>query len=105
LAKSYYERVLATNPHYLPSLAALADLKWDGGDRAGAVKLYRDILDTTSEGALANRARDRIAQAESGSPSKAPTRPSRPSEPAPAPSPPPAEPPEIDTSDLPGFKR
>ncbi len=103
LAKSYYERVLAANPHYLPSLAALADVKWEGGDRAGAVKLYRDILDTTSEGTLANRARDRIAQAES--PSKPATRPARPSEPTPPPSPPPAEPPEIDTSDLPGFKR
>jgi len=105
LAKSYYERVLATNPHYVPSLAALADLKWEGGDRAGAVKLYRDLLDATSDGTLAKRARDRIAQAESG-PANKPARPSRPSEPtSPPPSPSPDEPPEIDTSDLPGFKR
>jgi tetratricopeptide (TPR) repeat protein len=102
LARSYYEKVLANNPHYLPTLAALADIKWDSGDRAGAAKLYRDILDSASEGPLASRAKERIAQVDSA-PAKAPAapKPSRPSTPAPTSD----VPPEIDTSDLPGFKR
>jgi predicted Zn finger-like uncharacterized protein len=104
LARGYYERVLATNPHYLPVLGALADLKWDSGDHAGAAKLYRDIVDSASEGPLAQRAKDRIAQAESAPAQKPPAQ-RAPSRPGPSPSPPSDLPPEIDTSDLPGFKR
>ena len=103
LAISYYERVLAQNPHYLPALTALADLKWAAGDRQGAVKLYRQLLDSAPEGPLTQRARDHIAQVENAPAGKAP----KPAAPAPAraPAPAPAENPEIDTSDLPGFKR
>jgi tetratricopeptide (TPR) repeat protein len=102
LARTYYEKVLATNPHYLPTLAALADIKWDSGDRAGAAKLYREIVDTASEGPLAERAKERIAQADSA-PKAAPA--PKPSRPSPSPTPTSDVPPEIDTSDLPGFKR
>src|SRR5439155_1763919 len=59
LARTYYEKVLANNPHYLPALAALADIKWDAGDRAGAAKLYREVVDTSSEGPLAERPKPR----------------------------------------------
>jgi predicted Zn finger-like uncharacterized protein len=102
LARGYYEKVLASNPHYLPALGALADIKWDSGDRAGAAKLYRDIVDTTSDGPLAQRAKERMALADVA-PSKAPAAP-KPAHPS-SPSPPSDVPPEIDTSDLPGFKR
>jgi predicted Zn finger-like uncharacterized protein len=102
LARSYYERVLAQNPHYLPALTALADLRWAAGDRQGAAKLYRQLLDSAPEGPLTQRARDHIAQVEAGSASK-PTKPASPDRaPAPAPA---TNAPEIDTSDLPGFKR
>jgi tetratricopeptide (TPR) repeat protein len=107
LARNYYERVLASNPHYLPALAALADIRWDSGDHPGAAKLYRDIIDTASEGQLAERAKARVAQVEA-SPKAAAPRPSPARSPSQAPSPsqPPSDtPPEIDTSDLPGFKR
>jgi tetratricopeptide (TPR) repeat protein len=102
LARSYYERLLVNNSHYVPALAALADLKWDSGDRAGAAKLYRDVVDSVSEGPLAQRAQDRIAQAGAAPSPKPPApRPSLPSAPASTSD----VPPEIDTSDLPGFKR
>src|SRR6185369_16295717 len=71
LARSYYEKVLANNPHYLPTLAALADIKWEAGDRAGAAKLYREIIDTTSDGPLAQRAKERVAQVEASPAPKA----------------------------------
>jgi len=104
VARTYYEKVLATNPHYLPALAALADIKWDAGDHAGAAKLYRDIADSASDGPLAQRAKERAAQVEASPPPKAPPR--APAAPAPTTSPQPSDlPPEIDTSDLPGFKR
>jgi predicted Zn finger-like uncharacterized protein len=105
LARTYYERVLASNPHYLPALASLADLKWDSGDKAGAAKLYRDIMDTTSEGPLAERAKARVAQVDAA-PKAAPRAPARPAAQPPSPAQPPSDtPPDIDTSDLPGFKR
>ena len=106
VARGYYERVLANNPHYLPALAALADIKWDARDRAGAAKLYREVADTTPDQALAQRAKDRIAHAEAAPAPRAP-RPSVGRPPSP-PVPPlllPTSLPEIDTSDLPGFKR
>jgi len=106
LARSYYERVLAQNPHYLPALTALADLRWESGDRLGAAKLYRQLLDSAPEGPLTQRARDHIAQVEAagGNKGSKPAAPER-AAPSPAPSPAPAGAPEIDTSDLPGFKR
>ncbi|MGZ8490102.1 MAG: hypothetical protein ACXWW4_16350, partial [Candidatus Binatia bacterium] len=78
---------------YLPALTALADLKWASGDRQGAAKLYRQLLDSAPEGPLTQRARDHIAQVEAaaGKTSK-PAAPER----APSPSPAPAnEPSEI----------
>jgi predicted Zn finger-like uncharacterized protein len=106
-AKSYYEQVLAQNPHYLPALAALGDIKWESGDRAGAVKLYKELLETTTEGSAAQRAKDRVAQAESGGGASAakPPKPAPAEQPPSSPSPPSDLPPGVDTSDLPGFKR
>ncbi|HKQ70855.1 MAG TPA: tetratricopeptide repeat protein, partial [Polyangiaceae bacterium] len=107
-ARSHYEQVLARNPAYLPALGALADIQWDSGDRAGAVKRYRQITEIQSDGALAHRAQGRIAQSEAAPAVKA-AKPEKPPEPeplAPEPAAPqPDLPPEIDTSDLPGFKR
>jgi tetratricopeptide (TPR) repeat protein len=103
LARSYYERVLTQNPHYLPALSALADLRWDAGDRPGAAKLYRQLLDSAPEGPLTRRARDRLAQLETTGGAKA-AKPAT-TERAPSPAPPTTGSPEIDTSDLPGFKR
>src|SRR5262249_3259813 len=103
-----YERVLAQNPHYLPVLTALADLKWESGDRTGAAKLYRQLLDSAPEGPLTQRARDHIAQVEAATKNQAAKpdpevkSPASPPSPASSPAPPPSE---IDTSDLPGFKR
>jgi hypothetical protein len=94
--------VLANNPHYLPALTALADIKWDAQDRAGAAKIYREIADTTPDSAQAQRAKDRAAQAEAAP--RAPKPAGRPRTPPVSP-PTSDEPPEIDTSDLPGFKR
>jgi predicted Zn finger-like uncharacterized protein len=105
-ARSYYEQVLAQNPHYLPALGALADIKWESGDHAGAVKLYRELLETSSEGSAAQRAKDRIAQVESGgAPAAKPAKPAQVDNPPSSPSPPSDLPPGVDTSDLPGFKR
>jgi tetratricopeptide (TPR) repeat protein len=107
-ARSYYEQVLSRNPQYLPALAALADIKWDSGDRAGASALYRQVVDVSPSNALATRARERIAQSEGAAPKAAAAAPERaPAPPATASSPGKGSevPPDIDTSDLPGFKR
>ncbi|MET0593241.1 MAG: tetratricopeptide repeat protein [Polyangiaceae bacterium] len=104
LAKSYYERVLAQNPHYLPALTALADLKWASGDRAGAAKLYRQLLDSAPEGPLTQRAREHIAEVEGAAKAAKPSAPASTGSPSPSPAPA-KETPDIDTSDLPGFKR
>jgi tetratricopeptide (TPR) repeat protein len=105
LARSYYERVLAQNPHYLPALTALADLKWGSGDRAGAAKLYRQLLDSAPEGPLTARAREHIAEVEASGGGKAAKPATTGNAPAAPPSAPAGDTPNIDTSDLPGFKK
>lgn len=66
-AARLYERVLAINPSYVPALLALADQKWAAGDRAGAIPLYRRVLDgagpNTPHG---RRAQTRLGQASEG---------------------------------------
>jgi tetratricopeptide (TPR) repeat protein len=103
-ARSYYERVLAANPHYLPAMTSLADIRWESGDRAGAVALYRELVDTAPSGAVASRARERITQVETAKAAPAPR-----STPSPTPTGGSAGgsglPSGVDTSDLPGFKR
>jgi tetratricopeptide (TPR) repeat protein len=117
LARTYYEQVLAKNPQYLPSLNALADLDWESGDRASAVKRYSELIEISPSSPLATRARNRIAEAQSGredskrssaepprsgvEPKSVPT-----ASPAEKPAPPSSDlPPGVDTSDLPGFHR
>lgn len=106
-ARRYYEQAHEQNPSYLPAIAALADMRWASGDRAGALPLYRQIVDTAPGTTLAARARERLAQgrdekgakAESAAGAEGATR---------AETEAPAKqelPPEIDTSDLPGFQR
>jgi predicted Zn finger-like uncharacterized protein len=109
LARTYYEQVLSRNPHYLPSLAALADLDWESGDKASAVKRYAEIVAITPTGPLAERAKNRIAEASDARPAKTDLKPAAPApsaEKAPPPAPPSTDlPPGVDTSDLPGFHR
>jgi predicted Zn finger-like uncharacterized protein len=115
-ATGYYDSVLHQNPTYLPALIASADLKWANGDRVGALFLYKRIVNQTDPGsAYAQRAAQRIAEAQPGGTAAGATTPPAPQEPA-APSKPPAEhaapkpaapadtPTDIDTTDLPGFK-
>jgi predicted Zn finger-like uncharacterized protein len=114
-ATGYYDNVLRLNPTYLPALIAAADLKWANGDRLGALFLYKRIVNQTDPGtAYAQRAAQRIAESQSSGGTASPTTPA-PQEPAatskptaepspPKPAAPVETPPEIDTSDLPGFK-
>jgi tetratricopeptide (TPR) repeat protein len=115
-ATGYYDSVLHQNPTYLPALIASADLKWANGDRVGALFLYKRIVNQTDPGsAYAQRAAQRIAEAQAGGSTAGATTPPAPQEPA-ATSKPPAEhappkpaapadtPTDIDTTDLPGFK-
>lgn len=65
-AARLYERVLAINPSYAPALLALADQKWNAGDRAGALPLYRRVLDGAGPNtALGRRASARLGESKS----------------------------------------
>src|SRR5262249_6569541 len=116
-ATGYYDNVLRLNPTYLPALIAAADLKWANADRVGALFLYKRIVNTSDPGTpYAQRAAQRIAEAQAGGSAAAPPAPAETphetagaSKPAPEPeAPKPAAPTEtptnIDTTDLPGFK-
>jgi predicted Zn finger-like uncharacterized protein len=110
-ASGYYEAVLQQNPTYLPALMASADMKWAAGDHPGAVALYKRVMSQTDPGTTyGQRAAQRIAEAQgSGAPHPEATAAPKPEAPAPkpeapAPSPPANDQPNIDTSDLPGFK-
>ncbi|MCC6216107.1 MAG: zinc-ribbon domain-containing protein [Polyangiaceae bacterium] len=113
-AQKLYAKVLEENPSYLPALVAQADHKWDSGDRTGAIALYRRILDQAGPGtSYGQHAARRIAQGPGDDPgAKAPA--PKPASPPGGAAPPPAgetppekkpaaPPPEIDTSDLPGY--
>lgn len=123
-AAKFYESVLQQNPTYLPTLISLADIKWSSGDHPGALMLYKRVANQADPGsAYGQRAAARIAEAQSGGSAAAPHDSPKPSEPAPkaapqepSPKPPAAEKPpaaakppagdtpNVDTSDLPGFK-
>jgi predicted Zn finger-like uncharacterized protein len=101
-AAQYYESVLQQNPTYLPTLVSLADIKWSSGDHPGALILYKRVANQADPGsAYGQRAAQRLAEAKSGgsAPREAPKPASQP-----APRPPSGDTPNIDTSDLPGFK-
>jgi hypothetical protein len=87
-------------------MIASADQKWASGNRAGALLLYRRIVDQVGAGSdYGARAQSRINEAASAPPAAA-----GPGAAAPAPAPsaaapePPKDVPHIDTTDLPGVK-
>jgi len=96
-AAKMYERVLADNPNYWPAILASADQKWDAGDRAGALGLYRRLVEQAGPNSeYGARAAARIAQGAATSGSAAPVETGatiKPQVPAPAE-------PVIDRSDL-----
>ena len=114
-ATAYYDSVLHQNPTYLPALIASADLKWAAGEHPAALVLYKRILNLTDPSTpYGQRAAARVGESQSAAnppPAEAPptetARPSKPTEPEPAPKPaPPSDmPSNIDTTDLPGFKK
>jgi len=61
-AISIYERVAASSPSVATTIA-LADLKWESGDRAGGASAYRRALDLGATGSAADRARERTGGA------------------------------------------
>jgi len=65
LAARMYDRVLADNPNYLPAILASADQRWDAGDKAGALVLYRRLLEQAgADSTYGSRAAARIASAD-----------------------------------------
>ena len=50
-AIAYYRKSLGANPSFLPARLGLADAQWAAGDRANAMKAYREIVDNFPEGA------------------------------------------------------
>ena len=59
-AQAFFRRALAVNPTYLPAMVGLGDALWEGGDRAGAAKAYREIVERIPEGAYPVRVRQRL---------------------------------------------
>jgi tetratricopeptide (TPR) repeat protein len=107
-ASNFYDGVLRANPSYLPALIARADMKWAGGDRTGAVAMYRRVLQQSGPGTpYGQRALAKINQVEgegpASSPAPAPAEPATPAEPEPAAPEAPSGDTHIDTTDLPGF--
>jgi predicted Zn finger-like uncharacterized protein len=107
-AQKLFEQAIKANGDNIAALAGLADLKWDGGDRSGAIALYKDIADKDPSGPYAPKAKERIGKNGGSAPSPPP--PSgggrRHEDATPdiaIPSPPPQGG-HIDTSDLPGVK-
>jgi tetratricopeptide (TPR) repeat protein len=110
-AVAYYEMALRQSPAYLPALIASADIKWASGDKTGAVVLYKRVTNQAGpDSAYGQRAAQRIAEAQGGThstnpaPEKVELKEEESPPPAPAPKPPAETPPNIDTTDLPGFK-
>ena len=102
-AAQMYDKVLKENPSYLPALKARADQKWNSGDKAGALVLYRRLLDQAGQSSPYGRhAAGRIAQG-AGSTAKTSKPPSTqaPPEPSAAPTTSSTGGPHIDTTDLP----
>lgn len=94
-AARMYDRVLAQNPSYLPAILASADGKWEAGDRAGALFLYRRLLDQAGPSSeYGARAAARIAQANAAPATSASAEREAPTAPSPG----------VDTTDLPGTK-
>ena len=81
-ARAGYKRVLSINPSYVPALVGAGDVDWEAGDRATAMKTYKEIVDRFPEGSYPPRVKQRL---ESAAPAPPPP-------PASTPAPAPAEP-------------
>jgi len=59
VAIGYYRKALSANPSYLPARLGLADAQWASGDRFGAAKSYREIMENFPEGAYPTTVKER----------------------------------------------
>jgi hypothetical protein len=91
-------------------MIASADQKWAAGNRAGALLLYKRVVDQVGAGSdYGARAQARLNEAASAPAAAAAPASSAPATAAPAPAPapapePPKDVPHIDTTDLPGVQ-
>lgn len=98
-ATRLYDRVLGNNPNYLPALMARGDQEWDSGNRAGAISFYKRVVDQSGSGSsYGQRAAARIAEQNGAD------KPAEKAAPPPSAGEKASDTPEVDTSDLPGFK-
>jgi len=82
-ARAYFGRALAINPNYVPALVGQADAMWSEGDKPGAVKRYKDIVERFPESSgFPSYVKTRAEGSASGS---NPTSPQTPTAPTPAP--------------------
>lgn len=75
-ARASYRRVLQINPSYLPALVGAGDVEWESGNKAAAVKAYKEIVDRFPEGSYPARVKQRIESGQassSGAPSPSTT--------------------------------
>lgn len=59
-ALSYYRRALAVNQSFVPALIGQGDVQWEQGDKAGAQKTYKEIVDRFPESAYPGYVRKRL---------------------------------------------
>jgi predicted Zn finger-like uncharacterized protein len=50
-ARQYFARALAINPNYVPALVGQADALWQEGDKNGAMRKYKELVDRFPESA------------------------------------------------------
>ncbi|HMA92006.1 MAG TPA: zinc-ribbon domain-containing protein [Polyangiaceae bacterium] len=48
-ARKMYDKALTLNGNYLPAMSGAAEVRWNSGDRAGAVSWYRRIVERVGE--------------------------------------------------------
>jgi len=48
-ARKMYDKALTLNGNYLPAMSGAAEVRWNSGDRSGAVTWYRRILERVGE--------------------------------------------------------
>ncbi|WP_394850396.1 zinc-ribbon domain-containing protein [Pendulispora brunnea] len=67
-AQSYYRRAIADNSAYMPALVGLGDVQWELGDRASAIRTYKDIVERMPEGTYPHRVKQRVESTSGPSP-------------------------------------
>lgn len=67
-AKTYYRRALDSNNTYTPALIGYADVLWETGDRAGAQKRYKDIVDRLPDTMVPARVKERAGSSSAPAP-------------------------------------